>query len=685
MNHDAYRGCAYSTSQPRGRQARSHTCLMLMASLLAMSCGGGTRGALEPRFVAVHNAMTAMGLSQSGSISEGSLPNGGTSRVDVQLQAGQCYTFMVFGTDGAENLDLSLANAAGEELGRDTTHDREAALHACAREAGHHALTITMATGQGGYISSFWSAGTGSGGFGGGRQGGHAIAAQGAGSCAEPMPLTLGAPTSADTRGGTSVMEGSCARGSAPERVFAFAVDVRSQVSVTVESQFDGVVYITRQCGVADAEVACNDDAGGTTRSQVQATLDAGTYFAVVDGYREQAGSFDVIVSVTEAPSVTAVCTDAPLLTAGQAQRSSTAGVPDSFQATCAGNARAPDRVFKINAAQASRLRVRQQSSYDGALHLRRTCEDLSSEIACNDDFGDSHHSMLSGMLTPGDYYLIVDGYGGSEAGDFELTTELVAASGGNAAGDTCQQPEASPVGRVVDLDTIQAHDDNTGTCGGQGAADVVYQLNVTARSRLRATIEGNEFAGALYLQSRCGDTGSEISCERFTVNHKAPVIDTNVAPGQYVLVVDGATPNDFGAGRLNVQVDDLAALERVCRAAPQVRPGHEERGSTALSSDRFQATCANNAQSNDAVYQLVVRRRSLAKIALSADYDSTLHLRANCTEVSSEIACNDDQGDNRHSALEAALDPGTYYVIVDGFRTGNQGNYTLNVQLDNL
>ncbi len=683
MNHDAYRDCAYSTDSSRARSV-AHALVTLTACLLAMSCGGGTRGALEPRFVAVHNAMTAMGLSQSGSISEGSLPTGGTSRVDVQLHAGQCYTFMVFGTEGAENLDLSLVNAAGEELGRDTTHDREAALHACAREAGHHALTITMATGHGGYISSYWSAGSGAGGFSNPR-GGHAIAAQGAGNCAEPIPLTVGTVTSADTRGGTSVMEGSCARGSAPERVFAFQVDARSQVSVTVESQFDGVVYITRQCGAPDAEVACNDDAGGTTRSQVQATLDPGAYFAVVDGYREQAGAFDVIVSVTEAPSVTAVCTDAPLLPIGQAQRGSTSGVPDSFQASCAGNARAPDRVFKISAPSASRLRVRQQSSYDGALHLRRTCEDASTELACNDDFGDSHHSMISGMLTPGDYYLIVDGYGGAEAGDFELNTELVAATGGNAAGDTCQQPEASPVGRQVDLDTIQAHDDNTGTCGGQGAADVVYQLNIAARSRVRATIENNEFAGALYLQSRCGDTGSEVTCERFTVNHKAPVIDTNVAPGQYVLVVDGATPNDFGAGRLNVQVDDLAALERVCRAAPQIRPGREERGSTALSSDRFQATCANNAQSNDAVYQLVVRRRSLAKILLTADYDSTLHLRGSCTEVSSEIACNDDQGDNRHSAVEAALDPGTYYVIVDGFRTGNQGNYTLNVQLDNL
>lgn len=676
MNTDASFCCALHL-----RERSPLTALSLAAGLALAGCGG-SQGALEPRFVAVHNAMTAMGLSQSGSISEGSLPSGAQSRIDLQLHAGQCYTFMAFGSEGVSNLDLVLTNAAGAELGRDTSHDREAALHACARETGSHSLTITMAEGQGGYISSYWSGGNGGGGLQGG---GLTIAAGGAGSCAEPIPLTLGQSVSSDTRGGTSVMEGSCARGTAPERVFAFQIEVRSQISVTVQSQFDGVLYLARQCGDASSELTCNDDAGGTTRSQVVATLDPGTYYAIVDGYRDQAGSFDIILSATEAPSIAAVCADAPALVLGQVLRGSTAGVPDSFQASCAGNARAPDRVFKVTATTPSRLRVRQQTTHDGALHLRRTCEDMSTEVACNDDFGDPRHSLLSGMLTPGDYYVIVDGYGGNESGDFEINAELVSASGGNAAGDTCQQPESSPVGRRVEFDTIQARDDLSGSCGGQGGADITYQLNVTNRSRLRATVEGNEFGGALYVQSRCGDSTTEAACGTFGANHKAPVLDTTLAPGQYVLVVDGAGENDFGAGTLSVQLNDLAALERVCRSAPQLRPGQEQRGSTALGSDQFQATCADGARSNDVVYQLVVRRRSLAKIALSADYDSALHLRSTCVEMGSEIACNDDQGNNRHSAIEAALDPGTYYVIVDGFRNDNQGTYTLSVQLDNL
>ena len=65
-------------------------------------------------------------------------------------------------------------------------------------------------------------------------------------------------------------------------------------------------------------------------------------------------------------------------------------------------------------------------------------------------------------------------------------------------------------------------------------------------------------------------------------------------------------------------------------------------------------------------------------RLTLTAQYDAALHLRRNCTEASSEIACNDDSSDNRHSLIETTLDQGTYFVVVDGFRTGNVGQYTL-------
>lgn len=56
--------------------------------------------------------------------------------------------------------------------------------------------------------------------------------------------------------------------------------------------------------------------------------------------------------------------------------------------------------------------------------------------------------------------------------------------------------------------------------------------------------------------------------------------------------------------------------------------------------------------------------------------------MRSDCTDQTSELACNDDAGDNRHSMLETELDPGTYYVFMDGFASGNAGAFTMDVDV---
>ncbi|MDH5493140.1 MAG: hypothetical protein OEY14_14390, partial [Myxococcales bacterium] len=93
-----------------------------LGSSLALGCGG-SQGVLEPRFVAVHNTMTAMGLAQTGSINEGSLPNGADSRLEIELDGGGCYTFVALGSSTVDNIDLSVLDEAEEVIGRDSTHD----------------------------------------------------------------------------------------------------------------------------------------------------------------------------------------------------------------------------------------------------------------------------------------------------------------------------------------------------------------------------------------------------------------------------------------------------------------------------------------------------------------------------------------------------------------------------------
>ena len=654
--------------------------LFAFGALCLASCGGG--GSLEPRFVTVHNTLSAMGLSQTGPIHEGSLPEGSEARFPFELRGGECYTFVALGGSGVANVDVRVLDAQGEEVGRDTTVDRQAAAQACPDSNGEHHVVVSMAEGDGTYAVTSWSGSV----SGGGSLLRRSVASAGAGqgSCAAPIALDFGSPASGDTSGAPSSLRASCVGGDAPERVYQVDVPERSMLSAIIQTQYDGALYLLGSCGDASSELSCNDDSPNTSRSEIQATVEPGTYFIVVDGYGEESGSYELIASLTPLASLAEVCADADVLPAGQQMTGSTTGAANYFQATCASGAQSPDRVYALDVPSRSRLRLRQQTDHDGALYLRTSCEDPTTEVACNDDAQDTQHSVLTAIVDEGRYFVYSDGFSQANSGNYTLQADLVSDAGGGSDADTCDAVGSAAPGQELTVDTFEARDDYAGSCGGQGAPDAVHEISVRRRSRLRALVQSSEFTGVLYLQSSCGDASTEVACAssaNVAPGQNVPGLDVVVEPGTYYLMVDGERPDSFGVATIDVQLDDLVALNRACRSAPLLRRGRTVSGDTLSTSDRFQASCAGGAQSNDVVYRIRLRRRERVRISMSSDFDGALHLRRDCVDVSTEVACNDDQDDNRHSLLDTVLDAGTYYVIVDGFSASNNGTYTVEFQ----
>ncbi len=657
---------------------RIQRCATTLLALAVVSCGGGTLR-LAPSFVAVHNTMTAMGLVQSGEISEGSLAEGAVARFPTQFRGGDCYMVVAFGSDGVANLDVLVTDDAGTEVAADTSSDAQAAAQFCPESDGEYQVAVRMASGNGGYVVTSWSgAPRGAGGGAVARGGG------GRGTCSQPLALEIGTPARGNTAQGESSMAGSCIRGgAAPEIVYRLTLARRAQVSVTLSSEFDGALYMLGSCGDARSEIACNDDDPDTTRSRVEATLDAGTYFVVVDGYADASGEFELLAQITELQNLAQVCQRATVLTPGQAVTGSTAGQPSYFTATCADGARSPDRIYRVDVPARSRMRVRMQSTHDGALYMRSDCQNPSSELACNDDHRDTQHSMVVATVDPGRYFVYADGFSQGNAGDFSLRADLAPLTGGSAAADNCTAPGTAAPGTDLELDTFAAADDLTGSCGGQGAPDVVYRLDFTTRVRVRARIADTEFPAAMYIQRQCGQAASEVVCGAGGGGGGgAAEIDATLQPGTYFLVVDGVRPDSFGSARVELALEDLQALDRACQQAPRLRPGRTVTGDTSSSTNRFHATCASGARSNDLVYQLVLTQRSHVVITTTQQYDGVLHIRRDCSDPATELACNDDEGDNRHSRVDTVLDRGTYYVVVDGFANNNQGSFTMDVQV---
>ena len=99
----------------------------------------------------------------------------------------------------------------------------------------------------------------------------------------------------------------------------------------------------------------------------------------------------------------------------------------------------------------------------------------------------------------------------------------------------------------------------------------------------------------------------------------------------------------------------------------------------TSLAGD-YRGTCAGDGR--DAIFELTVSARG----ELSADlrgstFDTVLYLRSAACATGTQVACNDDVSRGTvWSRVGGTLDPGTYYLFVDGFDAAAHGRYALNV-----
>ena len=66
----------------------------------------------------------------------------------------------------------------------------------------------------------------------------------------------------------------------------------------------------------------------------------------------------------------------------------------------------------------------------------------------------------------------------------------------------------------------------------------------------------------------------------------------------------------------------------------------------------------------------------------VAGSYDSVLHIRSSCDDQNSEIACDDDGADEGLLSATTVndLEPGVYYVFIDGFGGSSSGTATVNV-----
>lgn len=264
-------------------------------------------------------------------------------------------------------------------------------------------------------------------------------------TCATPItiPLQPGPPVvqSGNTTCAADDSTGSCALGVGGNDV-VFSLDpgnvTRRVVATTMApmmgTPFDTVLHLRRSCTSSFGEVACDNDTAGMGFSTLDAFLTRRPNFLFVDGTSAAAsGDYEVMFEVD--PHDT--CGNPARLEFPQTNqtiiaRGNTTGMVNTFEATCGGFQQSPDHVWQLDVPTQSILRIETTNpgigQYDTALHVRSsTCTtDRASVIACDDDGGQGTLSRIERSFAPGTYFIVVDGFGNNQQGEYLLRVSQV-------------------------------------------------------------------------------------------------------------------------------------------------------------------------------------------------------------------------------------------------------------------
>ncbi len=304
-------------------------------------------------------------------------------------------------------------------------------------------------------------------------------------NCELPLPLTDAPVTLADaglqvvaigdTTDASSEYEGSCESNSAGSADLAYSFELSETMYISVSHDFDGTsmwsaAYLYAGTCELASELACN--AGDSGASEFGLTLDAGTYFIIVDAsWVGDAGPFTLTVDFLAPPLADEIglcadgedndmdgdmdCADDDCAADGACAGAScdnpiilspepidladdgleivvtgdTSLFGNTYGGTCSDDsAEAKDVAYVFELA--SSMFVAGSHDFDGtsnwsAAYLLAGSCDLGIEVACAT--GNSGAAELEGLLPAGTYFVIVDANWDTDAGPYTLTMTFAA------------------------------------------------------------------------------------------------------------------------------------------------------------------------------------------------------------------------------------------------------------------
>jgi hypothetical protein len=377
---------------------------------------------------------------------------------------------------------------------------------------------------------------------------------------------------------------------------------------------------------------------------------------------------------------------DAPFpLEIGKQVKASTKGLGAVLQGPCIPG-EAPEAVYRVEVEEAGSFFAQLDASFDGGLYVLEACGPESDTLACSDDTDlKSGASRVSVSVSPGVYYLVVDGFG-TMAGEYTLTSGVIPA--GQADALCAEAPPLVP-GQEVKGTTKDLPDTFHGSCAeGSKGPDRIYAVEIAEPSRARFVLETPDFDGVLHLVKGCPGPDPEIGCNDDFGDNKRAMIQAELQPGSYTLVVDGFDGMEAGPYTLRMDTfgpstpktpDDAcgsaAAIEGIETADDQVVA---LKGSTFKALDDVQPACAPSPGGPDLFRTFHLEASSVVSVeAAATDFPGIVFsVLEGCGGES--LACQVE-------SLETTLPAGDFVLAVDSLGGDQLGDFELTVRIEKV
>ncbi len=502
-------------------------------------------------------------------------------------------------------------------------------------------------------------------------------------TCDAALAITAAASLRVSLEAAQPDSSSSCSTPDSPDIVLSVEAEEASDVTLTVRGADPTFSASVRSsCDSDAAEIACEPAAevsSGESILRLRLNDVDGQHYVFLHDSSNSELELSVEYSQPTVGSENETCDTAQELTAGEPVTAAVFGAQPDVESACGEGEGELLYYFELDEAEDVQVfAVPTDGRASIQLSLRdEDCSLLEDELACTRS---SDVALFARALLPGRYYVSLSA---APATDVELL--LITEEPSEApTGEGCGNPRALELGRSVDVDLGIYADDEALQCHA-GGKDAVLRLELDAPSdvllKQRFTL-GDQ--GALALLSAECDTEASLAC---ATSDQSPVraVAHNVAAGTYHVLTESTlgNPVELLAVTRPARPPIVVIGADSCENAQEVPAvGGYLTGNTTIATAEYTASCdvAVGGGAPEQMLRLELSEKSRVILdSLGSAYRTVVNLRQGPECPGKQVPGACAAAPDESGYIEAVLDPGVYFIQVDGF-AGDYGQWVLEV-----